>query len=319
MSPGRVRDVRLALVDARGLEPHAAALRRLEAEIDYPIADGADRFVIDHGEEYHRFFSALGDARFLVAIEPSGEACGVFGGVLRHATLKGERVASAYACDLKLARRWRATGLARRMLVRALGEALRRPQLRRWRIAYAAAMRGARGDVFRTVRGAHPGKLAGPLATLRVYFADPERLARLEGDGPRPPEAALGYDLSPEAACSEDGLVTTRGRKDMRLRSTGEPWPLVHVPGGPSTWGRGLGQHLRRAARGILGGRVIDEAGPPPRGACACFALDARLGDHVGWLAAAGVEPGAVCTVYALVLPGAPRRPEWVHLATSEI
>ena len=47
-------------------EAHHAAVSALERGVTYPL--GHDRFAIDHGSAYHPFFSALGDARFLVAL-----------------------------------------------------------------------------------------------------------------------------------------------------------------------------------------------------------------------------------------------------------
>lgn len=106
------------------------------------------------------------------------------------------------------------------------------------------------------------------------------------------------------------GLVETTGSKDLRLDSSGKPWPLVHLTFAPwdasPSWGgwlRGCGERL--AAR--------------TDGALACFALDQRLAAHHQWLENAGIAAGAGCTVYGLALPGWVDRTEVVHLATSEI
>ena len=52
--------IQFRLVDEHGLKPYVVGLRKLEREISYPIADGADSFVIDHGVNYHPFFSKMG-------------------------------------------------------------------------------------------------------------------------------------------------------------------------------------------------------------------------------------------------------------------
>lgn len=293
------------------LGPYLGDLRKLERGISYPVGDG-DRFFIDHGEAYHPFFSRMGEARFLVAID-GGRAVGAVAGVFKPATAGGERFEAVYLCDLKLDPGYRGRGVARGLLWRALALAALRPELRRWRLAYGAAMQGERGDVMRSARGAHAARLARPWARLRLWFAAPAALAALDPAG-CPPTPSGFLDLSPEATPADAldaslGLVSTAGRKDFRLLSSGEPWPLVHLTAGPGRW-RTWGRYLREAGEGLLRLRP---------GALACFALDERLDDHARWLAARGLAADTRCTVYALRLPGGPPRGSLVHLATSEI
>ncbi len=303
--------ITLRLVDADGLAPWAAQLAALEAAVTYPIGDGADRFFIDHGARYHPFFSGLGDPRFLLALDGDrvvGAMCGVF----RDALDGDRRRPTAYLCDLKVAPSHRGTGLARRMALEALRRAATDRSLWRWRIAWAAAMRDARGDVTRSMRGAHAGRLLTPTATLSLAFVKAHALAALD---PAPCPAVgpgVGLDLSPDVArtCRGPGITDTAGRKDLRLVSTGAPWPLVHLARGPSSWGPSLGRYLRDC------GRALTDAGDGD--VTTCFALDTRLAPQLAWLRAQGIDEGAVCTVYALRL-ARPWNPPWVHLATSEI
>lgn len=290
------------------LGPHVAALRALERGISYPLGD-SERFFIDHGEAYHPFFSRLGDAYFLLALD-GHKVVGALSGVFKPARSGARSHEAVYLCDLKLDPAYRGQGVARGMLWHALGCSARRRELRRWRLAYGAAMRGERGDVMRSARGVHAARLAQPWARLRIWFADPAALARLDPAGcPATPDG--GLDLSPEAPDSGGplGLVSTAGRKDLRLVSTGQPWPLVHLTANPSRRG-GWGRYLREC-----GEELARQGG----GAQACFALDERLTAQSGWLAGQGVTTEARCTVYALRLPGGPRPGTFVHLATSEI
>ena len=302
--------VRLVHVPAQELAPYQEGLRRLEAGIQYPIGDGADHFWIDHGPRYADFFSGLGEAHFLLALDGE-EVVGSFAAVGRFAEGAGRRVAALYGADLKIAPAHRGGALARRFVCRGLVEVFRPSTRRRWpwRIAYVAAMRGERGDVMRSARGRfNPMRLARAAARLAVYFARPDVLAALPDRGCPPPPAGGGLDLSPQATHGPDGTVSTAGRKDLRLESTGRAWPLVHLPRGPAAWRPTWSAYLAGAGRALAAS-----------GATACFAIDERLTDHVAWLAGVGVQPGATCTVYALRLPFAPRPVPWVHLATSEI
>lgn len=301
--------VRIEVVGPEGLTPYHEDLRRLERAIEYPIGDGSDFFTIDHGEAYGAFFAGLGDAQFMIAVD-GDELVGVFAGIERTALAAGQPVKTVYGADFKLAARVRGGGLSRRMIWKGFLMGMSPTYLRRWRVAYVTAMRGAHGDVMRSVRGFHVAKLARPGARLAVYFVEPARLAALASEGAPPPPPPTGMDLSPTPDSRPPGLASTAGRKDLRLRSTGEPWPLVHLPLGPAAWGPSHAAYLRRAGEAMLA-----EGLPGP----ACFALDERLDGEIAWLARQEIAPGAICTVYTFGLPGAPRPAPWVHLATSEI
>lgn len=311
------RPLHFVLVDRDGLAPYVAGLRALEQSIRYPIADGADHFHIDHGPDYHPFFSTLGEAFFLIALD-GDQVAGAGVGVRKEIDWCGQVVPSFYICDLKVAPEHRGRDVVKKMVLFALAQLPRDARLRRFKVIYGAAMRGARGDVMRSARGLHPMRVLRPAAKLRLYFTPPEQLARLSADeAPRPPRSR-GVDLSPrsrfpssgDATLDALGIVSTAGRKDLRLESTGAPWPLVHLTLGPSEWGASWGTYLASA-----GAALLEHGLPGPT----CFAIDDRLGNHVDWLAARGIEPGAVCTVYSFALPPALPAPPWVHLATSEI
>lgn len=305
--------VRFELCDAHTVQRYAEELRALERAITYPLGDGRERFFIDHGEGYHRFFSSMGEAYFLLAFEGSN-IVGLVVGVLKRVAYERRSWQGAYLCDLKLAPTHRGGGLAAAMLREALRTGALRPALRQWRVAYAAAMRGARGDVMRSARGPlHPAKLAGSWATMRLWFVAPATLAALDTRGcPERPQSVL--DLSPDAEHARDpdglGLVSTAGRKDLRLLSSGAPWPLVHVARSPDRFEGTLGEHLRASGRAML---ARDDR------PLLCFALDARLRDHSAWLAGRGIASDTTCTIYAMPLWGGPSSGPLVHIATSEI
>lgn len=290
-------------VEAADLAPYAPGLRALEAAIRYPIEDGADHFTIDHGSDYAAFYRGLGDAHFLVA-EQGSAVVGVFAGALREVVQGDRRIPAVYLGDLKVAPAMRGRGLARTLAVGAV-KMMRQRRFRRWRLVYFAAMRGDRGDVTRSLRGLNPGRLLTALGRLQVYFVAPEALADLDLTDAPPPPTTPGLDLSPTA---QTDRVSTAGRKDLRLESTGEPWPLVHLVRGPRAWDAGLGPYLKRCGAAERGS-----------GAQLCFAVDERLGPQIDWLARQGVVPGAVCTVYGFAWPRTLRPVRWLHLATSEI
>ena len=305
--------VRFLFLPADEIGPYVDGLRAIERATEYPIADGADAFTIDHGAEYTRFFTMLGnDARFVLALE-GDRVVGGLAGVLRNVRIRGRMVPALYGGAWTVAPDWRGRNVSRPMMSWALSLLYKQPALLTWRYGYVAAMRGKRGDVMRAARGVHPARLTGKAARLAVYFAPPDKLAAIDASGaPSPPHPEDGTDLSfvPTGTVDEPGLTSTAGRKDLCLRSTGKPWPLVHLPLGPAHWRPTWGHYLQRC------GAALATARPD---AIACFAVDERLMSHIAWLSAQGIERGASCTVYALDLTLRGRRAPWLHLATSEI
>jgi hypothetical protein len=299
-------NLRFVHVTAAEIGPFVASLRELEGSIEYPIADGADAFTIEHGPVNHRFFSRLGEAHFLLALRGS-DVVGSIAGVLRTVSVGGREIPSLYLCDLKLAAELRGRGTARRMLQRGLLEIAKHPQGRRVRLVYGAAMVGDRGDVMRSARGTNPLRLGQSIAQLQLYFVPPARLAALDGDGPTCP---LGERLDASGAAAD--MVETSGAKDLRLRSSGAAWPLVHLTRAPWDTGSSGGNWWAwlRSCGEQLSSRTD---------AVACFALDQRLEAHHAWLAKAGISPGARCTIHGLALTRALRSTRFAHLATSEI
>lgn len=287
------------------MDRYGAELRALESAIVYPTDD--DAFTIDHGADYAAFYRGLGEAHYLVA-ESAGAVVGVFAGALRVATLGERAVPTVYLGDLKVAPTHRGTGLARTLAIGAL-KMMRQRRFRRWRLVYFAAMRGTQGDVTRSLRGVNPGRLLRPLGRLAVYFVDPSRLAALDLRDAPPPVRTPGLDLSADIDVDR---VSTAGRKDLRLASTGEPWPLVHLVRGPRAWTPSLGHYLRRCGRAAW-----------RDGEVACFSVDERLTNQIKWLRDQGVLAGATCTVYGFAWPGTAGRirrgARWLHLATAEI
>lgn len=292
-------------VRAMELGPYVEQLRALEGGISYPIDDGRDRFVLSHGPAYHPFFSSMGDAHFVLALD-GGRVVGCIAAVRKTVHANGVDVSAVYLGDLKVAPSARGRGVPARLLFFALAQWLRSPRALSWRFAFGAAMRGSTGDVMRAARGVTPMKLGRSFATLNVYFAEPRQLASLSVEGaPQPPTG--GLDVSPSVKVE---VMSTAGSKDFVLQSTGARWPLVHLPAGPSQWGDSHAAYLRRG-----GQQLVRQALPGP----ACFALDVRLEAERRFLEDQGVKPGAFATVYAFSTTRRVRGLPWVHFATSEI
>jgi hypothetical protein len=286
------------LVHLRDVTPYQEGLRRLEADVRYPIE--GDHFRIDHGPRYATFFERMGDAHFLLALD-GDEVVGTFAGIGKWAQSGERRVPAVYGADWKIAPAWRGGRLAPKFLTTGIRMAFER-DVPRWRLTYVAAMRGNRGDVMRAAPRWSPMRLGRPVARLAIYFTPRASLLMMDPAG-CPAVPAGGLDLSPDVF---GHVISNAGCKDLILESTGQPWPLWHLPRGPRAWVPSFAAYARRAAEQL------------PEKATACFGVDERL-ELVKWLASREVKPGGTCTIYMFRLPFTPRPEPWVHLATSEI
>lgn len=296
------------LLESYELAPFIASLRALEQSITYPLDE--DTFTINHGEFYHDFFSRKGTSRFLVATAEQGshEVLGTLAGIW-HKALHHDTSTSSfnalYLGDLKLDPSMRGQSVIQRMLWFAMRRFVVEPRLGHWDLVYGAAMRGANGDVTRSIRGAHMGHLLQPMARLSLYFATPKQLANLDlRRCPKPPKQP-GWTLG---ANTDPMLVRNDGIKQMHLQSQREIWSLTHLNHGPAQWPVHLGDTLRRAHLQMRASHQDNAL---------CFALDQRLDDHHQWCASQGIHPGAMCTIYGLNMTH--HTPSWVHLCPAEI
>lgn len=207
-SSGSLEDLRVEVLTRETWRPWAKALQELESMIEYPY--GADFFRIDHGSDYWRFFSRLGEPR-MHAIVRGQRILAVACGVLRSLP-DGP---AWYLCDLKAAPDFRGQHAATRML---------RHQFIRsyWRCGrgYAISMNPAQGEnrIVRLLKKFSwlPFRVEAELA-FYTFSYDEIQVVRAEL------EASLG----------ELGVLDLRGVKDLILRSTGGSMPLVHVQHGP--------------------------------------------------------------------------------------
>ena len=98
-------------IDAQTDASLAAALKNFEAQFRYPL--GRDRwFTISHGEDYTRFFRAIGEARCFIARRDAGVIGVISVSHCRMRRTDGAWVTAAYISDLKVS----ATGGGRCLL-----------------------------------------------------------------------------------------------------------------------------------------------------------------------------------------------------------
>ncbi|MBI3557452.1 MAG: GNAT family N-acetyltransferase [Deltaproteobacteria bacterium] len=195
--------------DARYAEQIAA----LELLATYPL--GSDSFQIGHGANYFAFFDRLGTNHYYFALEGDRVAA-VGAGILRTIEAPTWKVRAWYLCDLKVHPDYRGRHVPLRMLSKAF-----LPNYLRCRRGYAISMNPGDGSPNRIVRLISnfrwaPSRLA---TTLMIFSLDYDQLRRHVGviERRRGPVSFLSLE----------------GKKDIILKSTGHPMPLLHAQFGP--------------------------------------------------------------------------------------
>lgn len=207
--------IRIHAVQEEERPEFAERIALLERGVSYPL--GEDAFQLDHGEDYFAFFDRLGEVAFLVALD--GErVVAVMAAILRRwmeESGAGERSAW-YLCDLKVCPDYR----RRRIPWRILSHALLHLYPRCGR-AYGISMNESDGGGNRVAALAAGMRLV-PVSvptTLVIYSLGPGDMERVA--------ATL------ESARGPLSYLSLRGKKDLVMRSTGQPMPLLHVQFGP--------------------------------------------------------------------------------------
>jgi len=219
-----------------GMVPESVCegLRALERLFDYPLGP-AERFSIDHGEEYGRFYASLGESVCLVGYDRERPRATV-SAALRRVSWPGGEDAVVYGGDLKVHPDARG-GTAYLRLARALaswsGERARR--------GYSVVMGGTTvlPSSYSGRMGLPALKLAG---RLEVFSLD----ARAAGAAPEPPSPA-DWDMA-FARLTRDRIVPSGGSPEAR--SSARPALLL----GPSGAACGRLEDTRRAKRLLRAG-----------------------------------------------------------------
>lgn len=139
-----------------------ARLVEFERQFEYPLGNNG-RFLISHGEDYTRFFRAMGDANCLVAEDVSG-VVGTLATVTRHLlTPVGRTVEVTYLADLKIAPAVRGGFVLKRLALAAL-------TLNRTSAGYSVVMRGTKAvpEAYTNRVGIPAFRLLGTIDVLRI-------------------------------------------------------------------------------------------------------------------------------------------------------
>lgn len=207
--------VQIQALDTNGRASWQARIAGLEKGIKYPL--GEDFFEIDHGANYYAFFDRMGKSSTYLAMD--GEAlAGVGAIVMRSIPPSSERKPRScwYICDLKVPRAYRRQHIPIKMFLH--GFPRHYPKCPR---GYAISMNPGDGTANPVVRLSTHIKLA-PVSigcTLLIYSLTTQEMIRMA--------PTLTFHRGKFGFLSMDGI------KNIKLSSTGQAMPLLHLQFGP--------------------------------------------------------------------------------------
>jgi GNAT superfamily N-acetyltransferase len=206
--------MRLVRVFPAQLPRYQARLEALEALAEYPL--GGDAFTLSHGDDYFAFFARMGRLAYY-ALEHDGDVVAVGCGMLRPAASSalGRLPRRWYIADLKVHPAWRGQHLPLRMLRGAFLQ-----NYLRCARGYGVAMDPHDGRTPPALRSFQHFPLLARTTSTRAFAVD---LWSATDDG-----LARALPLL-VAARGPPRFVSLTGVKDLLLRSTGAPLPLVHL------------------------------------------------------------------------------------------
>ena len=292
------------IVNENELEPFVPELRSVEKKIEYPLENGTESFVIDHGKRYSPFFTQQGYKTKFLIIETNNMIVGSLVGVWKKISLNQKNYTGLYVSDLKLKSEYRGRGIIKRMLWYLF---IRWPLVKGfkgWDFLYFCAMQRKSQGVDFTFKGAHLGKVTRPRASLNIYMLDAILLYDKKLDFFK-----LDYNnrinLSPQR--TED-LLWNDGIKNIISTKKNSLIKLGHL--NPELLQQGKEKRLNLALEAVL----------KRENSRVCFAVDTRDYKKIKRLKEIGITTKTQCNVFSFN-PFSPsfKGSKTVSISTGEI
>ncbi len=253
----------------------------LEKEAVYPIGD--DFFQIDHGDDYFAFFDRLGQVKYYVGLD-NDRVVAVGAWVLRQVPeyLEESHRCAWYLCDFKVHPDYQCQLLSLRLLRYAIAQ--NKETCDR---GYAISMNSGCDRANRLVNAfcRFPTIQFRHSTNLGIYSLD-----------------AASMQLLAPLLSSHRGPISYRslnGVKDLRLQSSGQVLPLLHVQ-----WGNGY--NLGHASQTTI---------PEPWAGYTHMFCVPEKDELASILTQKGIHPGAIASVISHRMDGN----DWRFILTSDI
>ena len=288
------------------IQPYIDQLHEIESSIHYPIEGGQDYFIIDHGPQYHPFFSEMGRNYFLLVFDQNmvvGTIAGIFKKVSNSKEMD-KNDTGLYLAGLKLRKKYRGRGIPARMVWHAFARWPFVKEYQGWDFVYYVAMQGEQGDVNRSFSGLHLGQLVHPTAKIKLYFFPPKKLLQIPSNSIFP-DKENGFFLSSPKYHPPNW---NKNKKEFVLQSTQKNWPRVHLPY--------LGGFSGKKCHQL--NHEICQVNPD---ALCCYGIDSRNKESIAFLEQFCIQTNTEAIVYTLSFTGYNKykTASWIHISTAEI
>ena len=186
--------------------------KTLEKKIEYPLEDGNGSFKIDHGLNYHTFFTQQGFKTRFAVIKKDEKIIGTVAGIWKPIRINNKDYTGFYISDLKIDSNYRKKNILRNLLWYLLKRWPITPDYQGWDFNYYCTMLRKGKGVDISFKSFNPAKLPSYSATMNIYMVNPRDLLLLNLNSLPDNEKSKSINLSPLRV---ENVLWNNGIKDI--------------------------------------------------------------------------------------------------------
>ena len=279
--------------------------KTLEKKIEYPLEDGNGSFKIDHGLNYHTFFTQQGFKTRFAVIKKDEKIIGTVAGIWKPIRINNKDYTGFYISDLKIDSNYRKKNILRKLLWYLLKRWPITPDYQGWDFNYYCTMLRKGKGVDISFKSFNPAKLPSYSATMNIYMVNPRDLLLLNLNSLPDNEKSKSINLSPLRI---ENVLWNNGIKDIVSTTDNSIMQLGHL-------------HPQILTKKFSSGfnEIISEIVHKDKG-LACFAVDYRETEKIKWLDSKGISTKTRCNIFSFS-PFAPslKKSDILYISTGEI
>tara|TARA_B100001765_G_scaffold6867_1_gene3988 strand:+ start:980 stop:1879 length:900 start_codon:yes stop_codon:yes gene_type:complete len=279
--------------------------KTLEKKIEYPLEDGNGSFKIDHGLNYHTFFTQQGFKTRFAVIKKDEKIIGTVAGIWKPIRINNKDYTGFYISDLKIDSNYRKKNILRKLLWYLLKRWPITPDYQGWDFNYYCTMLRKGKGVDISFKSFNPAKLPSYSATMNIYMVNPRDLLLLNLNSLPDNEKSKSINLSPLRV---ENVLWNNGIKDIVSTTDNSIMQLGHL-------------HPQILTKKFSSGfnEIISEIVHKDKG-LACFAVDYRETEKIKWLDSKGISTKTRCNIFSFS-PFAPslKKSDILYISTGEI
>ena len=279
--------------------------KALEKKIEYPLEDGNGSFKIDHGINYHTFFTQQGFKTRFAVIKKDEKIIGTVAGIWKPIRINNKDYTGFYISDLKIDSNYRKKNILRKLLWYLLKRWPITPDYQGWDFNYYCTMLRKGKGVDISFKSFNPAKLPSYLATMNIYMVNPRDLLLLNLNSLPDNKKSKSINLSPLRV---ENVLWNNGIKDIVSTIDNSIMQLGHLH--PQIFTKKFSPVFNE---------IISEIVHKDKG-LACFAVDYRETEKIKWLDSKGISTKTRCKIFSFS-PFAPslKNSDILYISTGEI